>query len=479
MWERVRGAAVHLWYQLTEWFQRVLGLGGPRRMQIAARVRPALLAQPHPGDRQDGITDVEQQEVLESTERASTQTPLAASVQVAVDARAKIVAGDTIAIETVDNSIIANETVDDEIIPNEIDDSAIIANETVESAIKSQSALAEQIVHETPGDAADAAVATVAAEPEVTIETSPEPAALSVVLGLAPTLTGLGADAGVVVPPLSTPTHPVPAQLVIPKDYIPTAESDHELYRVQVDAFAGPLDLLLFLIRRHALDIFNIPMAFICEKYLHCLKVMQELNLDVAAEFLFTASELLHIKSCMLLPRTNGEQGEEEGIDPRAELVRRLLEYERFKAAAEQLERRSWLGRDTFTRQAEVPERIDLNAPLKEVGIFALVEAFDAMFKRQGPEIRHQVVMESVSVSERMRLLVQSLPGQDLMRFEDLLGPLGGRTDVVVTFLALLELTRLQLVGLYQSLEGLLYVRRRFAAIEHALTELGPREESV
>jgi len=271
----------------------------------------------------------------------------------------------------------------------------------------------------------------------------------------------------------------VPVPIVIPKDYVPAAESEHALYQIQVDAFEGPLDLLLFLIRRHELDIFNIPMAFVCDRYLHYLKVMQDLNLDVAAEFLFTAAELVHIKSRMLLPKPEGSEGEEEEIDPRAELVQRLLEYERFKAVAQQLEGGIWLGRDTFGRQPEVLPKVDPLSPLKEVGIFALVEAFDAMLKRQKPEFRHQVIMDTISVGERMRRLIQSLADGEVTPFEQLMGTLSGRMDIVVTFLALLEMTRLQLVGLYQSLEGLLYVRRRFTGVEQALGELRAIDETA
>ncbi|MBI5509183.1 MAG: segregation/condensation protein A [Deltaproteobacteria bacterium] len=253
------------------------------------------------------------------------------------------------------------------------------------------------------------------------------------------------------------------AAIEVPKDYVPAPESGHALYQVDLDSFAGPLDLLLFLIRRHELDVFDIPMAFVCERYLEYLKVMEDLNIDVASEFMFMAAELLHIKSRMLLPSTDDVEDEEE-VDPRAELVRRLLEYQKFKSAAETLDRFHWFGRDTFGRE---PERLVFDksdVPLKEVSIFALIEAFDAVLSRQKPEFRHQVVMEQASVALRMRTLVTAISGQRPVNFQELLGPLGTRLDIVVTFLALLEMTRLQLLRVYESDTGELYLAARFAS---------------
>ena len=126
-------------------------------------------------------------------------------------------------------------------------------------------------------------------------------------------------------------------------------------YKIQLENFYGPLDLLLFLIRRHQVDIFDIPISFVCARYLEYIKMMQDLNVDVASEFMSLAAELLLIKSKMLLPRPVDVDGDEEETDPRAELVRRLLEYQKYKDAAVQLADHDWLGRDSFSRD---PERI-------------------------------------------------------------------------------------------------------------------------
>jgi segregation and condensation protein A len=259
------------------------------------------------------------------------------------------------------------------------------------------------------------------------------------------------------------------AALVVPSDYVPAAESTHEMYQVSVTEFAGPLDLLLFLIRRHEIDILDIPIAFICERYLEHVQIMQELNIDVAAEFMHMAAELMHIKSKMLLPRPAEVENDEEEVDPRAELVHRLLEYQKYKNAAMTFAGAEWLDRDRFERQ---PEKIDLgrhDAPLREVGVFALVEAFDAVLKRQKPELRHQVLMEEVSVAERIRRFIGVLVGKQTVRFEELIGELAGRLDIIVSFLALLEMAKFQLLKIYQSADGQLYVSPRYESLDEAM----------
>ena len=258
------------------------------------------------------------------------------------------------------------------------------------------------------------------------------------------------------------------AAIEIPKDYVPSAESTNELYQLELDGFEGPLDLLLFLIRRHALDVFDIPIAFICDRYADCLKAMEELNIDVASEFLLMAAELLHIKSKMLLPRPADVEDDEEEIDPRAELVRRLLEYQKFKDAAAQLSGRDRFGRDVFARAPEPLPRPDGPVPLREVGLFALIEAFDAALQRQKPELRHKVMLETASVRQRIRALVESMAERDSMPFAEFLTAVARRIDLVVTFLAILEMTRLRLLRLYQSESGELYLSRRFETREQA-----------
>ncbi|MBN1962309.1 MAG: segregation/condensation protein A [Deltaproteobacteria bacterium] len=259
--------------------------------------------------------------------------------------------------------------------------------------------------------------------------------------------------------------------LVIPNDYVPAAESDHELYQIDVNGFEGPLDLLLFLIRKHALDIFDIPIAFICERYLDCLHTMEELNIDVAAEFLAVSAELLYIKSKLLLPKPV-EVDDEEETDPRADLVRRLLEYQKYKDAAGQLAGLTRVGRDTFNRNPEnIPKSTELQ-PLAEVGLFALIEAFDAVLKRQKPELRHQVVLEAVSVRQRVRAFIEVFIERQSIPFEELLADLAMRIDIVVSFLAILEMVKLQLLRIYQSNEGGIYLEARFSTALQANAKL-------
>jgi chromatin segregation and condensation protein Rec8/ScpA/Scc1 (kleisin family) len=299
----------------------------------------------------------------------------------------------------------------------------------------------------------------------------------------APTEPATAADAGgtPVEPAAAAADLPAPAPAApprprisvdVPGDYVPAPESEHELYRVETDGFEGPLDLLLFLIRRHALDIFDIPMSFICERYLDYLKSMEQLNIDVAAEFLAMAAELLHIKSKMLLPKPV-DVDEVEEVDPRAELVRRLLEYQKYKDAADRLATLNRTGRDTFGRNPEdLPPPLE-KAPLAEVGLFALIEAFDAVLARQKPELRHQVMLETASVRQRIKALIEVFVERHQVPFPELLlGGMASRIDVVVTFLAMLEMARLRLLRIYQSTEGELYLEARFDTAERAYERL-------
>ncbi len=263
-----------------------------------------------------------------------------------------------------------------------------------------------------------------------------------------------------------------------PADYVPGAESKNELHQVQVDSFEGPLDLLLFLIRKHKIDIFDIPIAFICERYLEMMKAVEDLNIDAAAEFMFMASELLHLKSKLLLPKPTEVDDDEEDEDPRAELVLRLLEYQKYKTAASDLDESEWLGRDVYLRPAEAIDKPRSDNPLKEVGVFALIESFDAVLKRQKPEIRHQVVMEQVSLSQRIRTLSESLIGGSALPFTDLVADIRGKVDLVVTFLAILEMTKWQLLSIYQSETGQIYIQAKYSEVEHALRVMGAFDES-
>ncbi|WP_437289948.1 segregation and condensation protein A [Sorangium sp. So ce406] len=232
-------------------------------------------------------------------------------------------------------------------------------------------------------------------------------------------------------------------------------------YVVSLPTFEGPLDLLLHLIQQHELDILDIPVSFVTEKYLEYLKIMRSLSIDLASEYLVMAATLAHIKSKMLLPSVpagqddDGMPGEEE--DPRAELVRRLLEYQKYKVAAADLAERGTLGRDVFTRgmsESEVPKG---PAPFASTSIFGLLDAFERVLKRTNVQIDHEVVFDRISITDRIVELTEKLSARRAMRFEDLLldsvskGGVIPRFEVVITFLAVLEMCKLRLIRVHQT----------------------------
>lgn len=222
---------------------------------------------------------------------------------------------------------------------------------------------------------------------------------------------------------------------------------------LELPGFEGPFDLLLHLIQEHELDILNIPVAFVTEKYLQYLSLMQELNIDVASEYLVMAATLAHIKSRMLLPTPpaddDGEQAEAE-LDPRADLIRRLLEYQKYKQVAEELASRSVLGRDVFTRGAS-PETVEGPAPLAAMGVFKLLEAFQRILARANTVLDHQVEFERLSITDRINQLVDRLTREGRLSFDALFDGQRTRAEVIVTFLALLEMTRLRLTNIHQD----------------------------
>lgn len=220
--------------------------------------------------------------------------------------------------------------------------------------------------------------------------------------------------------------------------------------RVQLPIYEGPLDLLLHLIRKDDLSIADIPIASITEQYLAALELMQGLDLDVSGEYLVMAATLLHIKSKTLLPpEEEGEEDDDEGGDGREELVRRLLEYERFKNAARDLEEREILNRDVFARQGR-------SAPVREVSfeqlsVFDLMSALQRVLERFPEPSVHTVVQETVSVRERMTGILDELGRRTSVLFHELFDAAGSRMEVVVTFLALLELIRIRAVNAVQE----------------------------
>ncbi len=226
---------------------------------------------------------------------------------------------------------------------------------------------------------------------------------------------------------------------------------------IRLDNFEGPFDLLLHLIKENQVDIYNIPIAKLTADYLRTLDVMRELNLEVAGEFLVMAATLAHIKSQMLLPPTEDQSDpEEEGVDPRAELVRRLLEYQKYKDVAERLFARPLLYRDVFKRERELPldlPKRDEPAELVEISIFKLVEAFHRVLDNFHPDEPHQVIGETIRIGDRVRFIVNAIrsSAEGTVNFEMLFVEERSRQAVVVTFLAILEMLKRGALRLYQE----------------------------
>jgi len=227
-------------------------------------------------------------------------------------------------------------------------------------------------------------------------------------------------------------------------------------YAVKLPVFEGPLDLLLHLIRQNEVEIVDIPISQIGEQYLAYIEVMEELNIDIAGEYLLMAATLALIKSRMLLPRESLADSA-EGIDPRADLIARLLEYQQYKEAAETLSRRRLLGRDVYRAEGPGPESIPEATREIEVGLFDLLEAFrTALASAQAGDQFHEVESEEITVRDRMGFIMSLFDTADTVEFmqifqgENATRP--SRAMVVATFLAMLELARLSALRLFQSL---------------------------
>ncbi|MEN1940628.1 ScpA family protein [Luteimonas sp. MJ246] len=230
----------------------------------------------------------------------------------------------------------------------------------------------------------------------------------------------------------------VPQDLYIPPDAL----------EVILEAFEGPLDLLLYLIRRQNLEILDIPVAEITRQYVAYIDVMQELRFELAAEYLVMAAILAEIKSRMLLPRPPAEDGLED--DPRADLVRRLQEYERFKQAAEDIDTLPRQDRDTSIASAHVPERAEVRLP-PPVDLREMLMALHDVLKRAELFTGHAIKREALSVRQRMGELLSRLGDGAFHRFEQLFEAREGRLGVVVTFLSILELAKEQLLEVVQE----------------------------
>lgn len=222
-------------------------------------------------------------------------------------------------------------------------------------------------------------------------------------------------------------------------------------YKFRLDIFEGPLDLLLYLIKKNEIDIYNIPVAIITEQYLEYIEAMKSLNLNLAGEYLVLAATLIHIKSRMLLPVHDDDEMEDEE-DPREELVRQLLEYKTFKEAALNLDKMTLLGRDIFRREFSDEEGYEgAESPVKEIGIFELVEAFRNMVVQSSTNGFMEIDVEKISLSERINEIIDELNKKKTLTFSDLIGELRDKMRLIYTFLAILELMKLRIIKAYQT----------------------------
>lgn len=267
-----------------------------------------------------------------------------------------------------------------------------------------------------------------------------------------------------------------PAQAEMPfaiVDGEPVTQLPQDLYippyalQVFLEAFEGPLDLLLYLIRRQNIDILDIPIAEITQQYVEYIELMQELQLELAGEYLLMAAMLAEIKSRMLLPRP--EVQEEEEDDPRAELVRRLQEYERFKKAAEDISDLPRLERDVFLAQADAPER-KVVTKLPEVTLKELLLAFHDVLKRAEMFSNLHLQREPLSVRQRMSEILSRIKTGKFTSFADLFDAEEGRMGVAVTFIALLELMRESVIEIVQS-EAYAPIHVRAASKVHLVSD--------
>jgi segregation and condensation protein A len=274
----------------------------------------------------------------------------------------------------------------------------------------------------------------------------------------------------------------------------PEAQLD---YKVELPEFEGPLDLLLHLVKKHELDILDIPIAFITDRYLQMLDVMRSLNLDVAGEYLLMAATLAHLKSRELVPPDPAEDAalaaeeDEDGLDPRQELIRRLLEYQKFKDAGNQLAGRPVTGRNVWPRGASAEDVAGLHAlpggaPLAEVPVFRLIESLERVLSRAKVTFTHDVITDRISITDKINELVDRLAHQGSFSFESCfsfvedatLTALAMKGQVVVTFLAILEMTRLKMVRLTQAdVDSSIYITKASADLKVQAEALRDRPE--
>jgi len=271
-------------------------------------------------------------------------------------------------------------------------------------------------------------------------------------------------------------------------------------YQVNLDVFEGPLDLLLHLVKKHELSILDIPIAFVTEKYLDYLDAMAGLDIDVAGEYLLMAATLCHIKSRELLPspeplEDEGEAAEgveEAELDPRADLIRRLLEYQKYKEAADRLGQRPVVGRNVWGRGAPTEEAVgdgidpDAIAPLAQFPVHKLIEAFDRVMQHAKVKVTHNVLIDRLSVSQKIAELTDRLETEGRFAFTSMFSFLRDGTprsfeeikhEAVVTFLALLEMAKLRLIALSQTEDEEIYIQRAADDLRERVERSVPRND--
>jgi len=241
----------------------------------------------------------------------------------------------------------------------------------------------------------------------------------------------------------------VPQDLYIPPDAL----------KIVLEAFEGPLDLLLYLIKRHNLDILNINVARITQQYMVYIELMESLQLELAAEYLVMAAMLAEIKSRTLLPRYRSSDEDED--DPRADLIKRLQEYERYKQAAEEIDELPRLGRELHTASAKPPQ-LELPRPLPDIVLKEVMLALAQLIKRAQMFEHHHVQLEKLSTREKMSQILSRLQGEQFISFVSLFSVEEGRPGVVVTFLAIMELDKESLIDLVQNeVFGTIHIKAR------------------
>lgn len=238
-------------------------------------------------------------------------------------------------------------------------------------------------------------------------------------------------------------------------------------YQVRIDNFEGPLDLLLHLIKKSEINIYDIPIALIAKQYLEYVEAMKDLNLTVAGEFLVMAATLLQIKSKMLLPVDETTEDEEDGPDPREELVRRLLEYKQFKDAARQLDNQERMWRELYSREEHPAVEVESDETLLEdLSLFDLVDALKGILERNPGKHLLEILPDNLTVRDRMNAILEALEGQESVTFSSLFESSSHRMVVIVTFLALLELIRLRTARVFQGEHfGPILVSRTFSLV--------------